>query len=337
MTHSLNRLTVAAMLLVRVLIAEVHPQENVVPGSQAPATAVPREPVGLSHGQDMPSEDGVFQRSIVSSSIARVALEPALSADLRCRVSAFDQQLAGSGHYVQVASLSGPLVRLELRIGLGDQVVSWLEVRGTQSYWLRRHIPPAAPVLGRVDLRQLRRQMLDEQAETLQPPQGDSWVLSGGLPRLLQALDEFFEFDPPQPHELRFQPAPGESVARLPVFIVRGRWKTGYREQLTGSQEKNSGLKSLPQVPDEVELILGQPDTPFPLFPYRITFWQQQTAGQPAEPRAQRRELFSLEFFHVSRHVPSDAGLFDYAPGDQEVENLTPGYVQRLRWRSTTR
>lgn len=337
MRHNLNRVTVAAVLLAVLPAADAAAREDAAPGE------VGRRDVGPSVGID-PPRDAVYptnvvlsQRSIVSLSAARVAMEPALSADLRCRVSAFDQQLVGSGHYVQVASPSGPLVRLELRIGLGDQVVSWLEVRGPQSYWLRRHVPPSPPVLGRVDLRQLRRQVSDGQTDTPTPPGFEGWVLSGGVPRLVGALDEYFDFDPPRPDELRFQPAPGEEVARLPVLIVHGRWKARYQEQLTGGQGKKKDLRRWPQLPDEVELVLGRDDTPFPLFPYRITFWQRGPTGQPAEAVAPRRELFSLEFFHVSRNVPADPGLFDYAPGDQEVENLTPGYVQRLRGRSTMR
>lgn len=333
MRHSLTRLTAAAVLMLVLPVAKGDPPESSVPGVVRSDGA--RESArDLTRESSMPSNVGSGQPSVISLSASRVALEPALAADLRCRVSAFDQQLVGAGHYVQVASPSGPLVRLELRIGLGDEVVSWLEVRGPQSYWLRRHIPPAPPVLGRVDLRQVRRQAYDSQDP---PPGPETWILAGGIPHLLGALDAHFDFDPLRQDELRFQPAPGESVARLPVWIVRGRWKPSYRTQLAGSQEKKENLRLLPQVPEEVELVLGGQQTPFPLFPYRITFWQQGPPGRPADRAPAWRELFSLEFFHVSRHVPSDPGLFDYEPGDQEVENLTPAYVQRLQRRAIQR
>jgi len=335
MRHSLTRLTAAAVLMLGLIAANGEPPEEVVIGS-ARSDVLPGSATDLPRESSDPSNSGGNQQSIVYLAASRVALEPALAADLRCRVSAFDQQLVGAGRYFQLASPSGPLVRLELRIGLGDEVVSWLEVRGTQSYWLRRHIPPAPPVLGRVDLRQVRRQAYAGQ-DPPELPRPEVWVFSGGIPHLLGALDAHFDFDALRQDELRFQPGPGESVARLPVWIVRGRWKPSYRTQLAGNQEKKGGLRPLPQIPEEVELVLGGQQTPFPLFPYRITFWRQSLPGRPADRAPAWRELFSLEFFHVSRHVPSDPGLFDYEPGDQEVENLTPAYVQRLQRRAIQR
>jgi hypothetical protein len=39
--------------------------------------------------------------------------------------------------------------------------------------------------------------------------------------------------------------------------------------------------------------------------------------------------LLTLELFNVSRK-PIDAREFQYQPGDQDVKNLTPYYVERL-------
>jgi hypothetical protein len=337
MRHSLNAWITTASLLAALPAVVAAPPEGSGPGSPRADGVVPQ--AGLLPGEATTTADaGLRPSSVVSLSAAQVAREPALAADIRCRVSAFDQQLAGAGHYVQVASPSGLLVRLELRIGLGEHVVSWLEVRGPQSYWLRRHIPPDPPVLGRVDLRQVRRQAYEEPAEGSELLPSTSWILWGGIPRLLGALEEHFEFDQLRADELRFQPAPGASVARLPVLIVRGRWKAGVREQLAGNQgKKASKIQNMPQLPEEVELVLGRQDTPFPLFPYRITFWQRRARRANEEGGATWQELVTVEFFHVSRQVPADPSLFDYAPGDQEVENWTPAYVQRLRAGDTRR
>lgn len=163
--------------------------------------------------------------------------------------------------------------------------------------------------------------------------------LAGGLPRLLNDLGTHFQFDAPRADELRFQPGPGLPVARLPVWEVRGRWKGARLAALTGTAAGKGGAQRAvpPQVPEEVELVLGRQDTPLPWFPYRITFWQRRPAAARPEGAPSWQELFVVEFFHVSRQVPSDPALFDYAPGDQEVENLTPAYVRRLQAGSAAR
>ena len=65
-----------------------------------------------------------------------------------------------------------------------------------------------------------------------------------------------------------------------------------------------------------------------PLFPFRITYWRTPPADSPQnQPTA--RELLTLELFNVSRK-PIEPREFQYQPGDQDVQNLTPFYVQRF-------
>jgi hypothetical protein len=87
--------------------------------------------------------------------------------------------------------------------------------------------------------------------------------------------------------------------------------------------------RALPeQLPDRVEIVLGRTED-VPLFPFRITYWRTRPAEKAATEPAAPRELLTLELFNVSRKE-IDPREFQYQPGDQDVQNLTQFYVQRL-------
>jgi hypothetical protein len=263
-----------------------------------------------------------------------VANEPAVSAELRYRVDAFGHALVGTGNYLQFGVASEKLLRLDLRMQLGDKTATIQEIRGSDAYWFRRDVPPQPPSLGRVDLKQLRKSMaafVPPGAEHVLP-QGD-WIMLGGLARLLAAIDQNFAFDAPRPDELTFSAADGQSVVRL--WQLTGQWKPEKLAALTGG-EKASPAKLPEQLPDRVELVLGRTEDLLPLFPYRITYWRTSSADSKSDPPAAARELLTLELFNVSRR-PIDPREFEYQPGDQEVQNLTQSYVQRFANETKTR
>jgi hypothetical protein len=271
-------------------------------------------------------------QQIVTDAAKRVASEPAISAELRYRIDAFGHALVGTGNYLQFGAGPEKLVRLDLRMQVGDKQATVQEIRGADTYWVRRDVPPAPPSLGRVDLKQLRKSLVQSAPPSGRAvlPEGE-WIMLGGLSRLLTALDQNFAFAPPRADELQFNSADGQSLIRLPIWIVAGQWKAEKLAALTGRGPENPG--AMPeQLPDRVELVLGRTEDIFPLFPYRITYWRSPEAdpkaSQHATPAAPR-ELLTLELFNVSRK-PIDMREFQYQPGDQEVQNLTPSYVQRF-------
>jgi len=224
------------------------------------------------------------------------------------------------------------MLRLDLRMQVGDKPAIVQEIRGDESYWVRRDVPPLPPSLSRVDLKQLRKSL----ARSTLPAAGDvlpqgEWILLGGLARLLTALDQNFTFAAPRADELRFNSAEGKSLVRLPIWSISGEWKAEKLAALTGREPGKAG--PLPdQLPDRVELVLGRTEDILPLFPYRITYWRTT----PAHAKAAKdtvaeapRELLTLELFNVSRK-PIDLREFQYQPGDQEVQDLTQHYVQRF-------
>ena len=109
---------------------------------------------------------------------------------------------------------------------VGDKPANVQEIRGEESYWIRRDVPPAPPSLGRVDLRQLRKSLAQSNSQTATDvlPQGD-WIMLGGLSRLLTALDNNFAFTQPRADELRFTATDGKSLTTLPIWFVSGKWK----------------------------------------------------------------------------------------------------------------
>jgi hypothetical protein len=269
-------------------------------------------------------------QQLVADAARRVANEPAISAELRYRIDAFGHELIGTGNYLQYGAGTDKLLRLDLRMQVGDKPATVQEVRGEESYWIRRDVPPIPPSLGRVDLRQLRKSLAQASPPSAGDvmPQGD-WIMLGGLSRLMANLDQSFAFSPPTADELQFTAGDGKTVVRLPIWLVSGQWKP---ERLDALAEREPGKsRALPeQLPDRVELLLGRTEDILPLFPYRVTYWRTPSRGkndksqEPLPPR----ELLTLEFFNVSRKK-MDPREFQYQPGDQDVQNLTPFYVQR--------
>ncbi|MBW8883470.1 MAG: hypothetical protein JF612_01560 [Planctomycetia bacterium] len=284
-------------------------------------------------GQTAPSPQplapGTSGQQLVAEAAKRVASELAISADLRYRIDAFGHELVGTGNYLQYGSGADKLLRLDLRMQVGDKPATVQEIRGDESYWIRRDVPPTPPSLGRVDLRQLRKSLAQSSGQAASDvlPQGD-WIMLGGLSRLLASLEQNFEFTAPRAEELRFNADEGKTIVRLPIWRLAGQWKP---ERLATLAEREPGKsKALPeQLPDRVEIVLGRTEDVLPLFPYRITYWRtppraKGATDEPGEPR----ELLTLELFNVSRKR-IDLREFQYQPGDQDVQNLTPFYVQR--------
>jgi hypothetical protein len=222
------------------------------------------------------------------------------------------------------------LVRLDLRMQVGDKPATVQEIRGEESYWIRRDVPPIPPSLSRVDLQKLRKSL----AQAAPPsgsdimPQGD-WIMLGGLSRLLAALEQNFAFAAPRAEELQFNADDGKTIVRLPIWTVAGQWKPERLDVLT-ERESGKSRKLPEQMPDRVELVLGRTGDVLPLFPYRVTYWRTpalEKNGNTDEPAAPR-ELLTLQFFNVSRKR-IDPREFQYSPGDEDVKDLTAFYVQR--------
>jgi hypothetical protein len=279
-------------------------------------------------------EGPVDGQQLVAQAARNVQAESSIKANLRYRVDAFGRQLVGSGSYLQYGSGAEKLLRLELKTQVGEQVASLQEICGSQFFWVRRDLPQGAHTLGRVNLAQLRRAIAQSQKTPSASP-GQTWIMLGGLPKLLEGLNWNFQFEPARAEEIEFA-LPGGQVKRMPVWMVGGAWKPEALAALVTRHGAESPAELPEQIPSRVELVLGRVEQAFPLFPYRITYLRKKSvagseAGQGgvAGP-AEYSPLIDLELFEVYRKDDLDPREFEYNPGDQEVEDLTLGYMKRL-------
>ena len=278
-------------------------------------------------------EVGSSGQELVAEAAKRIEREPAISAELRYRVAAYGHQLVGTGNYLQLGGGPEKLVKLTLRMPVGSQFATLVEIRGDDFYWLRRDLPPNPPTLERVNLRDFRLATLPPGAPTASEvlPQ-KLWVALGGLPRLLLALERNFVFDAPRAEALQFSGSDGKSVRELPIWVVSGRIKPDALAAMAGG----AAAKAPPeQLPDRVELVLGRTDEILPLFPYRITYFQTPHAAKTDGGVPPSHELLTLELFNVHRKGDIDRREFHYNPGDQEVMDITAKTVQR--WQGITK
>lgn len=271
-----------------------------------------------AQGSDEPHLDG---QTLVARAAAQLAATPSLEAKLRQQVQLFGQELSGPGTYLQKQSPHGLLLRLELKLQVGSQLTSLQQVCDGRFLWIRRDVPSGTS-LGRVDMERIRTAM----GERGQPPWPDvttNWLVVGGLPRLVAALAENFQFSAPQ----------AVRSDHAAMWVLDGCWKADRLAELqpdlkTGTPPgKPIDLTRLPaHLPTQVRVVLGQSD----LLPYRIEYRRQ-----PAEPAADKsaavRPMVVLEMVEVRQGGDLDERLFVYQPGNQEFTDYTDLYLSSLK------
>jgi hypothetical protein len=269
----------------------------------------------LAAGQESTTE--VEDAGLVARAAAQISQHPSLEAKIRQRVAIFDQYLVGSGTYQQLRDSTGNRFRLELRMPVGEQLTSLQHVNDGRYLWIRRDLGELQS-LGRIDLRRVQTAM------RASPP---SAVIStpvllgtGGLSELLRGLSDNFDFAPPEP----------EDIGGIPVWRVRGRWKTKaltrmFPEQPEGSvADREALIAKLPQhLPDHVALVLGRGGY-VPLFPYRVEFFRRDAKTN------RQRPMLAMELFEVQLRSDFQRRHFSFQLGEQRVEDETDAYLQKL-------
>ncbi len=273
-----------------------------------------------------PGPDG---QQLMAQAARELFQQPALEAKIRQRIDLFGHQLVGSGSYQQLGDGPEKLLRLELKLQVGNQITSLQQVSDGRFLWIRRDLPGQTS-LSRIDLKQVR-DAIRASGQTPAPDPGGNWMALGGLPRLLQGLNENFLFN---------SPPRADQVGQVPVWVLRGQWRAERLAAPLPNQRADilagrpPRLEELPpRLPDSVMITLGRDDV-LPLFPYRIEYLRQDGAGQGsgAGPPgiASPRSLVTMELFEVRRRADLDPRQFDYKPGDQEVADHTESYLKSL-------
>lgn len=314
MTSKLPTLTLAGFLSAGLTVSTAVAQvDSPVSGAYANSQRVPpdRGKAPQRRGQDL-LEQAVF------------ALESrqSVSAKIRQSVDLFGKKLFGSGVYLEQRSDRQTLLRLEIKIQLGDRSSNLLEVCDGRYLWIYRKLRGEG-ALGRIDVLRIVR-ALEESGQIPGTEAMENWRGIGGLPKLLTGLDAAFAFDSVEETQL---------AGQLPVWRLEGSWK---QDRLTRVLPKQEGtvkedtppdLTRLPDhLPDHVVLFLGKDD----LFPYRIEYRRRKAKGQAGRDAPEDRPIVVMDLFQVSFNCPIHPTRFIYNPGDHEFSDQTDDFLKKL-------
>jgi hypothetical protein len=118
---------------------------------------------------------------------------------------------------------------------------------------------------------------------------------------------------------------------RVPVWAVSGTWKKERWQELTAVAAKKKKDAAPPLLPQRVDLVLNRSERSFTLFPYRVLYYAAAENSRAGEGAAiNLRPIVSMELFNLATAANLDPRDFDYNPGEQEVEDLTAVYLQKL-------
>ena len=249
-------------------------------------------------------------QQLITQSGANLLKLTGLEAEFRYRVHLYGESLQGTGNFRHLGEGPEKQFRLEMRTQLEESVATQQIICGTQYLWIRREIGEDKKPLVRVNLRKLRKTLQDAGPPLAEDPT-PTWASIVSLPKLLGSLGIWFKFAPPEEAK----------ISNRLVWQLRGEINQELRDKLLVQGRVGDTVGE--QIPDQVRLTLGR-DEALPLFPYRLEFLQRDANANSLKP------LLSLEFYSVKVKSDFDPQLFDYAPGDQEVEDQTILFLQRL-------
>ena len=257
-----------------------------------------------------------------------------ISARVRYRVDLFGHQLVGEGIYLQQGAAERQqgasekqLSRLELKTLVG-QHVEVLQMVGDGKYlWQYQDsgVPPtdptAKPQVARIDLARVRLALHHPQAFHGRMLTAD--LALAGLERLIEGLGATFHFERIEAGQLD----------TLPVWIATGTWRSEMLMSVSKdlADQAASGqpldLKKLPpQMPEEVQLFVGQED----MFPYRIEYRRRPTKQGRGEALGEMAPMLIVEFYEVRLNEPIGAQNFVYQPGNAEIADATANFIKSI-------
>jgi hypothetical protein len=253
-------------------------------------------------------------QELLAQAAARLDQQPALSAKIRQRVRMFGEELVGSGVYMQLGDAPDKMLRLELKLQLAGQVSSLQQVSDGDRLWTRREVLQTKS-LSFVDLERVRRELAAHRASR-PPDYAADWLILGGLPSLLDGLEESFQFGPARPARYN----------NLSVWVIEGTWKPAALARFGAAGQGTEGEPSLPpEAPEQVQVVLGADD----LFPYQIEF-RRRTPADKAGQGSVWSPMLTMELFEVQFGAALDPLQFQYKAGDQEVADHTEVYLRKF-------
>jgi hypothetical protein len=257
---------------------------------------------------------------LLNQAIDRLNTYQSVSALLRQRIGLFDADLIGTGLYQQQGQGGERRLRLELRIQLGDQAASQLQVCDGRVLWTHHEIGEDRR-LNRLDLQRVRAAKRESvQAGPTSPVEE---LPTGGLPKLLDAI------------RASFQPLKVEAgyLDEVSTWAIEAEWRPEMIGALAPDTKQGANVdvpidfSRLPQLPERVMLFLRNDD----LFPLRIEFRrraatddQEQAGGAAFVPVA------TLDFSDIQLNQTIDVRQFAYRPPEDGliVNDVTDQFLQ---------
>lgn len=258
------------------------------------------------------------------SAVEAIDARKSIAAKVRQQTDLFGHRLVGSGIYAQQGQGAKRVLRLELKMPIGQQVSSFEQIVDGQSLWMRQELG-AKVNLSRVDLERVVESAGGPRAGqgSAALAAGGPWFALGGLPKLLHNLADSFQFDALTPSKLD----------TLDVYTMQGTWR---RERLAEMfpEQKEKLLRGEPpslgklaeHFPERVLLVLGRED----LFPYRVEYWQRKKPYKNNPQGTGYRIPLVMELFEVQFDVDLDSRGFVYKPGDLEVKDATNDFLKSV-------
>jgi len=244
---------------------------------------------------------------------------------VRHKINLFDQQLVGTGHYSQFGE--GPIkrLRLELKTQVGKTTTSITQVCDGRHLWLRENFPDSVQ-LSRIDVRQVRtrleqlqQQRVNKSDQTYQPTIAPvDWganIAMGGLPRVLAAMEDSFNFTVVR----------RATFEEVPVWVILGQWKPEVRDKIqTRFRVRRGNLMT--HMPNAVRIVLGR-DEQFQYFPREIQYLRVVEGA--TEEFVTATALVTLQFYDYTRKVAMNRSQFDYQRGDQIIIDRTQAFLEK--------
>lgn len=249
-----------------------------------------------------------------------------VSAKILYEVCLYDKHLIGSGTYLGQWKDADYLLRMELRIQLGDRTSSLVQVCDGPFLWTRRKLP-GSDKLTRLDVARAKAGL--QRSREMGIP-GEMGILPGmgGLPKVFRGLQRNFEFTTAKRGTW--------GQLKQPVWKLQGQWKRRALIKVLPDQkaaleaDQPVDLRRLPQhLPDQVVVFLLARDDPFP---YRVEYRRTLPRSRGSDA-AKSRPVVTMELSDIDINLPIDPERFVYNPGGLQFFDETNKFLKSLRAR----
>ncbi|NUQ62464.1 MAG: hypothetical protein HUU20_08245 [Pirellulales bacterium] len=317
-------------MCIRVFIATV----VIVAGLARPALPVIAQQPRAGPNTNQRTPEATAQLSgggVLGHAIRLLETRGSISARVRQQIDLFGKQLVGAGTYLEQRSGASLRFRLELKIQLGDEASTLLEVCDGQYLWRYQRFHDEGK-LSKIDVQRVLK-VLEEAGQLGRLDTVDQWPALGGLARLLRGLYANFDFHQAEPLQLSGGGL-GESPGTVPFLVwkLRGQWKPGKLADLLPDRAEDirSGkpvdLAGLPSpLPEAVVIYLARDD----LFPHRLEFYRSPPE-KPGQGRGAPQPVVTIEFIQLNVNVPIDPSRFLYNPGNLDCLDQTADFLRKL-------